>query len=91
VLRTNSTGVETRGRTGWIILLAGLYFFVETAFFREAFLDRLVFATFGTSLFCLGTAYMLPESRRTPVRVLQSVGVAAIVLALVLRLVQLAS
>lgn len=90
-MRTDVADDRKGGRTGWILLFAGLYFFVEMAFFREGSLDRLVFAAFGTSLFCLGASYMLSEDRRTPVRILRMAGAAAIVLALVLRLVQLAS
>jgi hypothetical protein len=79
------------GRRAWLLVLIGCYFLIETAFFREGFLDRLVYLTFGVAVLAFGVADLLPRDRTNLAGLLRIGGVALIVLPLFVRVVQLAA
>lgn len=77
------------GRRAWIFLLIGCYFLIETIFFREGFLDRLVYLTFGVAVIAFGMADLLPRNQVSLAGLLRISGVALMVLAPSVRIVQL--
>jgi hypothetical protein len=79
------------GRRAWLLVLIGCYFLIETVFFREGFLNRLVYLTFGVAVLAFGVADLLPRDRTKLAGLLRIGGVALIVLPLFVRVVQLAA
>ena len=77
------------GRQAWIFLLIGCYFLVETLFFREGFFERLVYLVFGVAVLGFGVADLLPRDQTRIAGLLRVAGVAFIVLALFVRVLQL--
>lgn len=78
------------GRRAWVFVLIGCYFFVETIFFREELFDRLVYLAFGVGVLGLGVADLLPRGWVRLAGLLRIGGIALMVLALAIRLIQLA-
>ena len=79
------------GRRAWLLVLIGCYFLIETVFFREGFLNRLVYLTFGVAVLAFGVVDLLPRDRTKLAGLLRIGGVALIVLPLFVRVVQLAA
>jgi hypothetical protein len=79
------------GRRAWLLVLIGCYFLIETVFFREGLLNRLVYLTFGVAVLAFGVADLLPRDRTKLAGLLRIGGVALIVLPLFVRVVQLAA
>lgn len=77
------------GRRAWIFLLIGCYFLVETIFFREGRLDRLVYLTFGVAVIAFGMADLLPRNQIRLAGLLRIGGVALMILTPTVRIVQL--
>ena len=77
------------GRRAWLLVLIGCYFLIETVFFREGFLNRLVYLTFGVAVLAFGVADLLPRDRTKLAGLLRIGGVVLIVLPLFVRAVQL--
>ena len=78
------------GRQAWIFLLIGCYFLIETIFFREGCFERLVYLVFGTAVLGFGAADLLPRGQTGLAGLLRVGGVALMVLALLVRILQLA-
>lgn len=70
-------------------MLIGCYFFVETIFFREGLLDRLVYLIFGVAVLAFGVADLLSRDQTRLAGLLRIGGVALMVLTLAVRVIQL--
>lgn len=79
------------GRRAWIFLLIAGYFLVEIVFFREGASDRLVYLVFGLAVLGLGLAELVPRDRAGLAGMLRIGGGILVVLALVVRVAQLAT
>lgn len=77
------------GRRAWVFVLIGCYFLVETIFFREELLGRLVYLAFGVAVLGLGVADLLPRNQTRLAGLLRIGGVALMVLVIAIRAVQL--
>lgn len=70
-------------------MLIGCYFFVETLFFREGFFERFVYLIFGVAVLGFRAADLLPRGQTRIAGPFRVGGVALMVLALFVRVVQL--
>lgn len=77
------------GRRAWVFVLIGCYFLVETIFFRDEPLGRLVYLAFGLGVLGLGAADLLPRNQTRTAGTLRTAGVALIGLVVAIRAVQL--
>ena len=77
------------GRRTWIFLLIGCYFLMETIFFREGVFERLLYLLFGVAVLGFGVADLLPRGQARIAGLLRVAGVAFMVLALFVRVLQL--
>ncbi|MGH3148241.1 MAG: hypothetical protein ACRDTR_20860 [Rubrobacter sp.] len=77
------------GRRAWVFVLISCYFFVETIFFREGFLDRLLYLIFGLAVLAFGAADLLPRDGTRQAGLLRVGGLALMVLTLSVRVIQL--
>jgi hypothetical protein len=84
-------GEPEGGLRARIFVLIVCYFFVETVFFREGFLDRLTFLAFGLAVLGFGLADLLPRHRTRHAGLLRLGAVALMVVALSIRAIQLAA
>ncbi len=77
------------GKRAWAFILIAAYFFVETVFFRDEVLDRLVYLAFGAAVLGFGLAELVPRSRTGLAGALRMGAMTLMVLILVARAVQL--
>ncbi len=78
------------GLRAWVFVLIGCYFLVETLFFRELFFERLVYLIFGIAVLGFGAADLLPRGQARLAGLLRVEGLALMVIALLVRILQLA-
>ena len=81
---------EDKGsRRAWVFVLAGCYFFVETVFFREGLLDRLLYLVFGVAVLAFGIADLLPRDLTRLAGLMRIGGLGLMMFTLAVRIIQL--
>ncbi|BBL80440.1 hypothetical protein RxyAA322_22940 [Rubrobacter xylanophilus] len=90
-IRENIFREPRGGKRYWIVALAGCWFVIETIFFQEGALNRLVYLFFGLALLCLSAAELAPGDRTKFASTLRIGFAVAMLLALVARIAEAAA